>query len=55
MLLLPGEATIAERRLRVARWGVALSLAAGLACGAVELWEAAVALLIAAAVLAWAR
>ena len=54
MLLLPGEATAAERRLRVARWGVTISVAAGAACGAVALWEAAAVLVIAAVVLAWA-
>lgn len=44
-----------DRRLRHARWALALVVAIGLALGAVELPEAAVVLVLAAAVLTWAR
>jgi hypothetical protein len=44
-----------DRRLRHARWALALVMAVGLALGAVELPEAAVVLVVAAAVVTWAR
>jgi len=44
-----------DRRLRHARWALALVVAVGLALGAVELPEAAVVLVVAAAVMTWAR
>jgi hypothetical protein len=44
-----------DRRLRHARWALALVVAVGLALGAVELPEAAVVLVVAAAVVTWAR
>ena len=44
-----------DRRLRHARWALALVMAIGLALGAVELPEAAVVLVVAAAVVTWAR
>jgi hypothetical protein len=44
-----------DRRLRHARWALALVMAVGLALGAVELPEAAVVLVVAAVVVTWAR
>jgi hypothetical protein len=44
-----------DRRLRHARWALALVVAVGLALGAVELPEAAVVLVVAAVVVTWAR
>ena len=44
-----------DRRLRHARWALALVMAVGLALGAVELPEAAMVLVVAAAVVTWAR
>jgi hypothetical protein len=44
-----------DRRLRHARWALALVVALGLALGAVELPEAAVVLALAAVVVTWAR
>ncbi len=43
-----------DRRLRHARWALALVVAVGLALGAVSLPEAAVVLVVAAVALAWA-
>jgi hypothetical protein len=43
-----------DRRLRHARWALALVIAVGVALGAVELPEAAVVLVVAAGVMAWA-
>jgi hypothetical protein len=43
-----------DRRLRHARWALALVIAVGVALGAVELPEAAVVLVAAAGVMAWA-
>lgn len=43
-----------DRRLRRARWALALVIAVGVALGAVELPEAAVVLVVAAGVMAWA-
>ncbi len=53
-LLLPGEPSPEDRQLRHARWALALVVAVGLTCGAVELPEAAAVLLVAAVALAWA-
>lgn len=53
-LLLPGEPSPEDRRLRHARWALAIVVAVGVALGAVELPEAAAVLLIAAVALAWA-
>lgn len=44
-----------DRRLRHARWALALIVAVGVALGAVELPEAAMVLVVAAVVLTWAR
>jgi hypothetical protein len=44
-----------DRRLRHARWALALVVAVGLALGAVDLPEAAVVLVVAAVVTTWAR
>jgi len=44
-----------DRRLRHARWALALVVAVGLALGAVELPEAALVLVLAAVVVTWAR
>lgn len=44
-----------DRRLRHARWALALVVAVGLALGAVELPEAALVLVVAAVVVTWAR
>jgi hypothetical protein len=44
-----------DRRLRHARWALALIIAVGVAFGAVELPEAAVVLALAAVVGTWAR
>lgn len=51
---LVGEELPEDRRLRHARWALALVTACGLACGAVEFWEATCVLLVAAVVVAWA-
>lgn len=53
-LLLPGEPTPQDARLRTARWSLSIALAAGVGLGAVELWQGALMLLVAACVLAWA-
>ncbi len=53
-LLLPDDPTPEDTRLRTARWGLAIALAAGVGLGAVDLWQGAVVLLVAAVVLAWA-
>lgn len=43
-----------DRRLRHARWALALVIAVGVALGAVELPEAALVLVVAAGVMTWA-
>lgn len=43
-----------DRRLRHARWALALVVAVGVALGAVELPEAALVLVMAAGVMTWA-
>jgi len=44
-----------DRRLRHARWALALIIAVGVALGAVELPEAAGVLVVAAGAMAWAE